>query len=319
MKAAVYTKYGSPEVITVQDMEKPVPGDDQVLIRVHATTVNRTDCAALRGIPHLVRVIYGLRGPKNPVLGNEFAGEVESVGSSVTMFQPGDRVFGYNDATYGGQAEYVTIPELGMLAIMPEHVTYTEAAPIVEGAHYALKDIRKANVQSGQQVLVNGASGAIGSASVQILKHLGAKVTAVCGARNVELVRSLGADQVVDYTAEDFTRTDERYDFIHDAVGKSSFGACRGLLKPGGVYCPSELGFLAQNPFLALWTSRFGSKKVIFPIPRSSKDDLLFLRELIESGAFKPVIDRHYPLDQIVEAYRYVETGRKTGNVVITV
>jgi NADPH:quinone reductase-like Zn-dependent oxidoreductase len=319
MKAAVHTRYGSPDVIELKDVEKPVPGDDQVLIRVRATTVNRTDCAALRGTPRLARVIYGLRGPKNPILGNEFAGEVESIGNAVTMFKPGDRVFGYNDATYGGHAEYVTSSERGMLAIMPENLSFTDAAPTAEGAHYALKDIRKADVKSGQKVLVIGASGAIGSASVQILKHLGAEVTAVCGTRNVELVKSLGADHVLDYTKEDFTRTDDQYDFIHDAVGKSSFGACRRLLKQGGVYCPSELGFLAQNPFLALWTSRFGSKKVIFPVPRSSKDDMLFLKNLIETGAFKPVIDRHYPLDDIAEAYRYVETGHKTGNVVIIV
>jgi NADPH:quinone reductase-like Zn-dependent oxidoreductase len=319
MKAAVYTRYGSPDVIAIKDVQKPTPGDDQVLIRVRATTVNRTDCAALRGTPRLARVIYGLRGPKNPVLGNEFAGEVESIGNAVTTFKPADKVFGYNDLTYGSHAEYVTMPERGMIAIMPEHLTFTDAAPTAEGAHYALKDIRKANVKSGQKVLVIGASGAIGSASVQILKHMGAEVTAVCGTRNIELVRSLGADQVVDYTSEDFTRTDERYDFVHDAVGKSSFGACRKLLKPGGVYCPSELGFLYQNPFLALWTSRFGDRKVIFPIPRSSKDDMLFLKDLIETGSFKPVIDRHYPLDEIAEAYRYVETGRKTGNVVITV
>jgi NADPH:quinone reductase-like Zn-dependent oxidoreductase len=319
MKAAVYTKYGSPDVIALKDVEKPVPENDQVLIRVHATTVNRTDCAALRGTPRFARVLYGLRGPKNPVLGNEFAGEVELVGNAVTMFNPGDKVFGYNDLTYGCHAKYVTMPERGMLAIMPDNLTFTDAAPTAEGAHYALKDIRRANVKSGQKVLVIGASGAIGSASVQILKHLGAEVTAVCGTRNVELVRSLGADRVVDYTTEDFTRTDERYDFVHDAVGKSSFRVCRKLLKPGGIYCPSELGFLAQNPFLALWTSRFGNKKVIFPVPRSSKDDMLFLADLVETGAFKPVIDRHYPLDEIAEAFRYVETGRKTGNVVITV
>jgi NADPH:quinone reductase-like Zn-dependent oxidoreductase len=319
VKAAIYTTYGSPDAIELKDVAKPVPAGDQILIRVRATTVNRTDCAALRGTPRFARIIYGMRGPKNLVLGNEFAGEVESVGSAVTLFQPGDRVFGYNDHTYGGHAEYMTMPERGMLAIMPENVTFTDAAPTAEGAHYALKDIRKANVKNGQKVLVNGASGAIGSASVQILKHMGAEVTAVCGTRNVDLVRSLGADHVLDYTREDFTKTNERYDFIHDAVGKSSFGACRKLLKPDGIYCPSELGFLAQNPFLALLTSRFGSKKVIFPIPRSSQDDMLFLKGLIETGALRPVIDRHYPLDEITEAYRYVETGRKTGNVVIAV
>jgi NADPH:quinone reductase-like Zn-dependent oxidoreductase len=320
MKAAVYTTYGSPDVVALRDVEKPVPRENQVLIRVHATTVNRTDSAALRGRPLFARaLLYGLRRPRNIILGNEFAGEVESAGNAVTGFQPGDRVFGYNDATYGGHAEYVTMREDGMLAHIPADLTYEDAAPTAEGAHYALKDIRKANVQPGQNVLVIGASGAIGSASVQLLKHFGANVTAVCGTRNVELVRSLGADRVIDYTQDDFARTGETYDFIHDAVGKSSFGVCRKLLKPGGIYCPSELGRMAQNPFLALWTSRFGSRKVIFPIPRSSKDDMIFLKGLVESGAFKPVIDRRYPLDEIAEAFRYVETGRKTGNVIITV
>jgi NADPH:quinone reductase-like Zn-dependent oxidoreductase len=210
-------------------------------------------------------------------------------------------------------------PERGMLAHMPDDLSYEEAAPTAEGAHYALKNIRTANVKAGQHVLVIGASGAIGSASVQLLKHFGAKVTAVCGTRHVELVRSLGADRVVDYTSEDFTRTGQTYDFVLDAVGKSSFGACRRLLTPGGIYCSSELGRFGQNPFLALWTSRFGSRKVIFPIPRTSKDDMEFLKGLVESGAFRPVIDRRYPLDEIVEAFRYVGTGRKTGNVVITV
>ena len=319
MKAAVYTTYGPPDVLKLRDVEKPAPSEDQVLIRVHSTTVNRTDYAALRGTPRLARVIYGFPRPKNPILGNEFAGEVEAVGSAVTTFAPGDRVFGYNDATYGAHAEYVAIPERGMIAHMPDGLSYDEAAPTAEGAHYALKDIRKANVQPGQHALVIGASGAIGSASVQLLKHFGAKVTAVCGTRNVELVRSLGADRVIDYTTEDFTGSGETYDFVHDAVGKSSFGVCRKLLKPGGIYCSSELGRFSQNPFLALWTSRFGSRKVIFPIPRTSKEDMEFLKGLIEAGEFRPVIDRRYPLDEIVEAFRYVGTERKTGNVVITV
>lgn len=319
MKAAVYSSYGSPDVIAVKDVDKPTPEPGQVLVRVRATTVNRTDYAALRGTPRLARVIYGLRAPKNSILGNEFAGEVESVGAAVTMFSPGDKVFGYNDLTCGAHAEYVTMAENGMLAIMPENKPFSEAAPITEGAHYALKDIRKANVKRGQKILVIGASGAIGSASVQLLKSLGADVTAVCNTKNANLVTSLGADRVIDYTTEDFTAIGGQYDFIHDAVGKSSFGTCRRLLKHGGVYCSSDPGFLAQNPFLALVTSRVGSRKVIFVIPRSGKEDVLFLKRLVESGEFKPVIDRHYSLDEIADAYRYVETGHKTGNVVVIV
>jgi NADPH:quinone reductase-like Zn-dependent oxidoreductase len=227
-------------------------------------------------------------------------------------------VFGYNDAVFGAHAEYKTMPGEGMLAHMPANMTYDEAAPIVEGAHYALSDIRKANVTSGQSVMINGTTGAIGSAAVQLAKHYGADVTAVCDTGNMELVKSLGADRIIDYTKEDFTRDRETYDFVFDAVGKSSFGKCKKLLKSGGIYCSSDLGFLWQNPFLALWTSRFGSKKVILPIPKSSKQDLVFLKGLVEKGKFKPLIDRRYPLEDIVEAYTYVEKGHKIGNVVIT-
>ncbi len=319
MKAIVFTKYGSPDVLQLKEVEKPAPKDNEVLINVHATTVNRTDCGVLRAKPFIVRFFYGLRTPRNPILGSEFAGKVEAVGKEVTTFEVGDDVFGYNDIECGAHAEYKTMREDDMVTTMPANMTYEEAAPTAEGAHYALKDIRAANVTSGQRVLIYGATGAIGSAGVQLVKYYGAHVTAVCNTENVELVRSLGADTVIDYTKEDFTRSGQQYDFVFDAVGKSSFGVCWKLLKPGGIYCSTDLGFLAQNPFLALWTSRFGSKKVIFPIPKSSKDDMEFLKELIEAGKYKPVIDRRYPLEQVAEAFRYVETGQKTGNVVIIV
>lgn len=318
MKAVVYTNYGPPEVLKLLEVEKPAPNDDEVLIRICATTVNRTDCGVLRAKPFFIRFIYGLRRPKNTILGNEFAGQIESVGKDVKSFEVGDNVFGYNDAVFGAHAEYKTMPEQGMLAHMPTNITYDEAAPIAEGAHYALSDIRKANVASGQKVLINGSTGAIGSAAVQLVAYYGAEVTAVCDTGNMELVKSLGADRVIDYTREDFTRDGETYDFVFDAVGKSSFGKCKKLLKSGGIYCSSDLGSLWQNPFLALWTSRFGSKKVILPIPKSSKQDLVFLKGLVEKGKFKPLIDRRYPLEDIVEAYRYVEKGHKIGNVVIT-
>jgi NADPH:quinone reductase-like Zn-dependent oxidoreductase len=212
----------------------------------------------------------------------------------------------------------MTIPEEGMLTITPTNITYEEIAPSTEGAHYALNNIRKANVQRGQKVLINGATGSIGSAAVQLSKYYGAKVTAVCGTQNLKLVKSLGADMVIDYTKEDFTKSGHDYDFVFDAVGKSSFGACKKLLKPGGIYCSTELGFLDQNIFLVPWTSIFGNKKVIFPIPKDSKEDVIFFKELIEKGKFKPVIDKQYPLGQTAEAYKYVEKGQKIGNVVIT-
>jgi NADPH:quinone reductase-like Zn-dependent oxidoreductase len=229
-------------------------------------------------------------------------------------------VFGFNEWRFGAHAEYLVMPEDGSLTAMPENMTYEEAAPSTEGSHYALSLIRKAKVQSGQAVLVNGATGGIGSAAVQILKSLGAIVTAVCGTEHMELVKSLGADRVIDYAIEDFTKDQQTYDVVLDAVGKSSFGRCRRLLKPGGIYLSSDLGPLSQNPILALVTPLFGGKRVMFPIPpKYRQQEVTELKEMIESGSFRPVIDGRYPLDQIVEAYRYVETGQKIGNVLINV
>jgi NADPH:quinone reductase-like Zn-dependent oxidoreductase len=319
VKAVESAKYGSPDILQLKEVPKPAPKDEEVLIRIHATTVNRTDCGFLRGKPYFVRFVSGLLRPKRTILGSEFAGDIEAVGKDVKSFVNGDRVFGFSGIRFGAHAEYMTLPELSMITTMPANLTYEEVVPSTEGAHYALNDIRRANVRSGQRVLINGASGAIGSAAVQLVKYYGAEVTAVCGTKNVELVRSLGADKVIDYTAEDFTKSGGGYDFVFDAVGKSSFGACRKLLKQDGLYCSAELGFLYQNLFLTVWTSKFGNKKVIFPIPKDSKADAVFFRELIESGKFRPVVDRSYQLERIVEAYKYVETGQKTGNVVLTV
>jgi NADPH:quinone reductase-like Zn-dependent oxidoreductase len=319
MKAVVSARYGSSDILQLKEVPKPNPKDDEILIRIHATTVNRTDCGFLRGKPYFVRFVSGLLRPKRTILGSEFAGEVEAVGKDVKSIASGDHVFGFSGVRFGAHAEYMTMPEQSMLATMPANLSYEEAAPTTEGGHYALNDIRRAKVRSGQRVLIYGATGAIGSAAVQLVKNLGAEVTAVCSTRNLELVTSLGADRVIDYTKEDFTKSEEEYDFVFDAVGKSSFGACKRLLKPGGIYCSTELGILYQNLFLTLWTSKFGSKKVVFPIPKDSKEDAIFFKELIEAGKFKPVIDRSYPLEQIVEAYKYVETGQKTGNVIITV
>jgi NADPH:quinone reductase-like Zn-dependent oxidoreductase len=320
MKAAVHTRYGPPDVVRIADVDKPVAKDHEVLVKVHATTVNRTDCGFRSGKPFIVRPFSGLLRPKATVLGCEFAGVIEVVGTGVSSFEVGDKVFGFSEWRFGAHAEYLTMPEDGSLATMPGNVTFEEAAASTEGSHYALSMITKAKIDSGQRVLVNGATGAIGSAAVQLLKRLGAAVTAVCGTEHVELVRGLGAERVIDYTTEDFTKDEQTYDVVIDAVGKSSFGRCRRLLKPRGIYVSSDLGFLAQNPILALKTPLFGSKKVLFPIPpKYDQARVRGFKEMIEAGEFKPVIDRRYRLDQIVEAYTYVETGQKIGNVVITV
>jgi NADPH:quinone reductase-like Zn-dependent oxidoreductase len=319
MKAAVHTRYGPPDVVRILEVDKPAAKDNEVLVKVHATTVNRTDSGLRAAKPFINRFFTGLRRPRVTVLGNEFAGEVEATGRGVRSFTVGDRVFGYNGTRFGAHAEYLAMPEDGSLATMPAKVTYEQAAPSTEGSHYALSLIRKAKVRSGQDILVNGATGAIGSAAVQLLKHLGAEVTAVCGTEHVELVRGLGADRVIDYTAEDFTRDTQTYDVVLDAVGKSSFGRCKRLLKPGGIYLSSDLGPLSQNPILALITPLLRGKKVMFPIPRDNQEMVRYFKELLESGEFKPLIDRRYRLDEIVEAYRYVETGQKVGNVVISV
>jgi NADPH:quinone reductase-like Zn-dependent oxidoreductase len=319
MRAAVHTRYGPPEVVRITEVEKPAVKDGQVLVRVHATTVNRTDCGLRAAKPFIVRFFIGLRRPRVTVLGNEFAGEVEAVGGDVTSFKAGDRVFGFNGDSFGAHAEYLVMAEDGLLATMPAGLTYEEAAPSTEGSHYALSLIRSARIHRGQDVLVNGATGAIGSAAVQLLKALGANVTAVCDTANLELVRGLGAGRVIDYTAEDFTRDEQTYDVVLDAVGKSSFGRCRRLLRPGGTYLSTDLGPLSQNPVLALVTPLFGGRKVLFPLPKQDPGMVRYFKELIESAAFRPVVDRRYRLDQIVEAYRYVETGQKLGNVVITV
>jgi NADPH:quinone reductase-like Zn-dependent oxidoreductase len=319
MKAAVHTRYGPPDVVRIAEVDKPAPKDHEVLVKVHATTVNRTDCGFRAAKPWFARFFTGVVRPRLTILGCEFAGEVEAVGAGVTSFEVGDRVYGWSGDRFGTHAEYLVMPEDGWLAKMPANLTYEEAAPSTEGSQYALNGLRAARVGGGQDVLVYGATGAIGSAAVQLSKSLGANVTAVCATEHVELVKGLGADRVVDYTTEDFTKDEQTYDVVQDAVGKSSFGRCKRLLKPGGIYMSSDLGTLSQNPLLALVTPRFGGRKVMFPIPRRDPEKERYIGQVIEAGAFKPVIDRRYPLDQIVEAYRYVETGQKVGNVVITV
>ncbi len=319
MKAAVRTKYGPPEVVRLEEVDKPTPGDDELLIKVRATTVNRTDCGYRGGKPFPIRFFSGLRRPKVAILGTEFAGEVEAVGVDVTSYSVGDRVCGYCEGTFGAHAEYMTIRAGRLIPSIPRGSTFEEAAPSTEGSHYALGMLRRANVGAGSDVLIYGATGAIGSAAVQIAKSLGANVTAVCGTEHVDMVEGLGADRVIDYQTTDFTKDEQRYDMVLDAVGKSSFRRCRRLMKRRAVYISSDVGLFWHGPMLALITPVFRGRKLIFVTPRSDPDAIRYLTGLIESGEFKPVVDRAYPLDRIVDAYRYVETGQKIGNVVITV
>jgi NADPH:quinone reductase-like Zn-dependent oxidoreductase len=316
MRAVVYDKYGPPEVLRLEEVDRPAPKDDEVLVKIHATTVNRTDCGWRSAKPFIGRYFTGIRRPKRRILGSELAGEVEAVGAAVSQFKVGDHVFGLN--YFGAHAEFVCVPEDRPLAHKPTGMTFEEAAAACDGAILALTALRKGRLRKGK-ILIYGASGSIGTAAVQLAKHFEADVTAVCNTKNVELVRSLGADEVVDYLREDFTKNGKTYEVVFDAVGKHSFRRCRHSVKPGGTYVETDLGFLWHVPVLALATRRIGDKRVTLPTPDYTKKDVLFLKELIEAGHYRPVIDRSYPLEQAVEATKYVETGQKTGNVVLTV
>lgn len=322
MKAIVYTKYGPPDVLQFMDIEKPVPNDDEIMVQVVATTVNRTDNATVKAIPFLARIVTGLFGPKKQTPGTEFSGNIIIIGKNVSSLKVGDKVFGFDHQGSKSHAEYLTISEEKAVTI-PDDVTYAQAAASSEGAHYAYNFINKVSISKGQKVLVNGATGAIGSAAVQLLTSMGVEVTAVCATKNIELVKSLGARKVIDYSKEDFTKDDQVYDYVFDTVGKSSFFKCRKLLKRGGIYISSDLGYMAQNVFLPMVTpiikSFIENKKTIFPMPSDIRRSLLLVKRLMEEGKFTAVIDREYPLEKIVEAYRYVEKGQKIGNVVITV
>ncbi len=294
----MHTRYGPPDVVRVEDVPTPKAKDNEVLVKVRATTVNRTDCGFRGAKPFFIRVFTGLLRPRVTILGNEFAGDVEAIGPAVTSFAVGDRVFGYDDSRWGAHAQYLTIREDASLAQIPANLTYSQAAPATEGSHYALASIRKAKVRAGQSVLVNGATGAIGSAAVQLLASDGVHVTAVCDTPHLELVRGLGAERVIDRTAEDFTQDEQRYDVVFDAVGKSSFGRCRRLLKPRGVYMSTDLGPRGQNPFLALVTPLLPGKSVLFGFPRHNQAMMNYFKDLMESGLFRPIIDRSYPADR---------------------
>jgi NADPH:quinone reductase-like Zn-dependent oxidoreductase len=321
VKAVVHDRYGPPEVLRIEDVERPVPKDDEVLVRVHATTVNRTDCHVREANPFFWRFYAGMRRPKWRILGSELAGEVEAVGRAVTRFEVGDQVFGakaYLSEGFGAHAELVCKRERGALAHKPANLTFDEAAAVCDGAIGALTSLRQADVRKGRSILVYGASGSIGTAAVQLARYFEADVTAVCNTKNVELMESLGANRVIDYTQEDFTKNGETYDVVFDAVGKHSFRRCRRSLKPGGIFIETDLGFMWHVLPLALLTRRIGDKRVTLPVPTYTTEDALFLKEVIEAGKYRPVIDRRYPLEHVVEATKYVETGQKTGNVVLT-
>jgi NADPH:quinone reductase-like Zn-dependent oxidoreductase len=330
MKAIVYTEYGSPNVLQLKEVAKPSPQDNEVLIRIHAAPVNFGDLLARNfksvtprkfSMPILLwlpaRLAFGYNKPKKHILGSEFAGVVEAVGAAVTRFKPGDEVFGYRGQTMGAYAEYVCMPETGALASKPVNMSYAEAAAVPYGAIMALNLLRKANLQRGQKALINGASGGIGSAAVQLAKVYGADVTGVCGTPRLGFVKALGADHVIDYTREDFTQNGETYDLIFDILGKSSFSRCKNSLKPHGIYLLAS--FKMKHLFQMLWTKFVGNKKVICAMASEKAEDLEFIKGLIEAGKYKVIIDKDYPLEQAAEAHRYSEAGQKHGSVVMTV
>jgi NADPH:quinone reductase-like Zn-dependent oxidoreductase len=313
MRAVVHDRYGPPTVLRLEDVERPVPKVDEVLVRVHATTVTQTDCHMRRARPFLWRFMLGLLRPKRRILGLEFAGAIEAVGAAVTEFAVGDRVFGLRNCAH---AEYVCVREAGLLAHMPEDATFEAAAAVCDGMTQGLAGLRSGHVGRGTRLLVYGASGSCGTAAVQLAAYLGAHVTAVCNTKNVELVRSLGADEVIDYEREDFTKNGETYDVVFDAVGKHSLVRSRGSLVPGGLYVATDRLYNLPLAFLTRWLR---TKKVVFGVSGYKRENVLLLKDLLDAGKYRAVIDRTYPLEHVVEATRYVESWQKTGNVVLTV
>lgn len=318
MKALTRKQYGGPEFLTIQDIDKPEVKSDEILVRVHATTINRTDCGILWGEPKIIRAFTGLRTPTHLVPGTDFAGEVTVIGSGVDNFKIGDRVWGFEDEGLQSHAQYMSIKASGAVAKIPHEFSYAEAVACAEGAHYARNFINKIKFKENDRILINGATGAIGSSALQLLKSKGYYVAAVANTKNMELIKSLGADMVMDYEKEDFTKRTDKYKVICDAVGKSSFGKCKHMLEEGGIYVSSELGPRAENLYLPLFT-RFSSKRVVFPFPTNCKKSILTLTDLMERGLFKPVIDKHYNMESVAEAYKYVKQGLKTGNVILDI
>ena len=317
MKAAIHERYGLPNVLETKEVNKPIPKDNEILVKVYAATLNRTDCAIISGKPDIIRLSEGLIKPANKFSGTDFAGEIEAVGSSVNTYKVGDRIFGFDDKGLKSHAQYITISENKPISVIPSDISYEQAVASLEGAHYANNFINKVDLHDGDKVLVNGATGAIGSAVVQLSKYFGATITAVCRGEDFDLVMSLGASKVIDYLKDDFTTTYERYNYVFDAVGKSSFLKCKPLLQTGGTYISSELGWMAQNVFFALLKPVIGNKKVIFPFPSNIDATIKLISKLIEQGKFKAVIDREYPLGEIADAYEYALSGQKKGNVII--
>lgn len=317
MKTAIRRKYGNAEVLTIEERPVPEPGSNEILVQVHATTINRTDCANLTGKPFVMHFTQGFFRPSRPVPGTDFAGVVTKTGTDVTEYSAGDRVYGFKDAGLQTQAEFAAIKIGPHVQKMPEGVGFAEAVASLEGAHYAYTFIAKTNIQSGQKVMINGATGAIGSALLQIVRQFEVEITATADTPNLEQIRELGADKVIDYTQTDFTQVPAQYDYVFDAVGKSTLGKCKPVLKPGGIYISSELGPGGQNLFFALLRPLTGSRKVIFPVPYPVKTTLPWLKQKLAEGKLKPLIDRSYPLAEIREAYAYVQSGRKTGNVLL--
>jgi NADPH:quinone reductase-like Zn-dependent oxidoreductase len=319
MLAAVNLKYGSPDVVNIVEVDKPSLKDNEVLVKVFASTVNRTDCGFRSGKPYIVRFFSGLVKPTQTILGSEFAGIVEAIGKEVKSFNVGDKVFGFHPDIFGAHAQYMTIPEDAAFTQMPHNLGYEEAASICEGAHYAMNYLKEIDFNKKKNILINGATGAIGSAAVQLAKYYGAKVTAVCNTKNVDLIKSLGADAIIDYQKEDFTLINQKFDVVLDAVGKSTYFKCRKIMNKDGIYFSTEFGPYYQNIILPLGTKLFSSQKMLFPLPKHSKQEIIFFKQIIESGKYKPVIDRTYPLEEIRDAYRYVEKREKTGAVVVSI
>ncbi len=319
MKAAVSKRYGSPDVIRFMDVATPHPKDNEVRVKVYATTVNRTDCGLRAAHPFITRFFTGFFRPKNIILGSEFTGTIDAVGKEVKSFKAGDEVFGISTSKYGAHAEYLCINEEASITKIPVDLNLENALAICEGSWYAWNNLKEVKLKPGDTMLINGGSGSIGSAAIQLAKSCGVEITAVTNTKNMKLVKELGASQVIDYIREDFTQLDVQFNYIFDAVGKSTYFRCKKLLKPKGVFFSTELGPYIQNPLLVLWTSMFGSKKVLFPIPEDKRENLLYFKSLAEKGQLKPVIDKVYPFEQIIEAYKYVETGQKTGSVVIKI
>jgi NADPH:quinone reductase-like Zn-dependent oxidoreductase len=317
MLAITRKKYGPPTVLEVKDVEEPSPGKGELLVKVFATTINRTDCAALAGTPRVTRLITGWPRPRKVIMGTDLAGRVVAVGEGVKRFEVGDDIWGLNDVGFNSQASYTVISEKEALAKIPEGFSYHEAVSCAEGAHYAYNFINKVALSPGQKVMLNGATGAIGSAALQLLRHYGAQVVATATTPHLDLIKSLGAERVIDFNKADFTLDEEKFDYVFDTVGKSSFAACKRLLVEGGVYISSELGKGAENLYLPLITKIKGKKRVIFPIPANRQESIDLVHSLMKQGAFQAVIDREYSIDQAVEAYTYVSSGQKKGNVIL--